>query len=43
MPKRSRDNEIIGSNKGLSMRQGLGATHKDLQIPKSPPALNVHH
>lgn len=43
MTGRPRGNEIIGPNKGLSMRQGLETIGKDLQILKAPPTLNVHH
>lgn len=43
VPGGSRGNYITGPNKGLSMRQSLRATGEDLQIPKAPPAFNVHH
>lgn len=40
---RVKGNESIGPKKSLSMRQALGATGKDLQIPKVPPELKGHH
>lgn len=43
MSEGSKGNEVIGPNQSLSMRQALGTTGKDLQIPKVPPELDGHH